>query len=213
MNDIAIYGAGGFGREVACLLKLINDQKPTWNLIGFFDDGKELGYKTEYGAVLGGNRELNIYEKPLSIVIAIGNPKIVSCIVSSITNSLVEFPNIIAPDVQFIDKENITLGRGNLICNHCWISCSVHLGSFNIFNVGVTIGHDSCLGDFNSLMPVTKISGEVCIGNRNFFGVSSVVLQQISIGNDTIIGANSLVIRKTKDGETYVGSPALKVKY
>ena len=57
MNDIAIYGAGGFGREVACLLKLINEQKPTWNLVGFFDDGKEFGYKTEYGSVLGGIKE------------------------------------------------------------------------------------------------------------------------------------------------------------
>ena len=51
------------------------------------------------------------------------------------------------------------------------------------------------------------------IGECNFFGVSSVVLQQITIGRNTIIGANSLVIRKTKDGETYVGSPAVKVKY
>ena len=38
MKDIAIYGAGGFGREVACLLRRINEQAPKWNLIGFFDD-------------------------------------------------------------------------------------------------------------------------------------------------------------------------------
>ena len=41
MKDIAIYGAGGFGREVACLLRRINEQAPQWNLRGFFDDGKE----------------------------------------------------------------------------------------------------------------------------------------------------------------------------
>lgn len=28
MKDIAIYGAGGFGREVACLIKRINDHSP-----------------------------------------------------------------------------------------------------------------------------------------------------------------------------------------
>lgn len=28
MKDIAIYGAGGFGREVACLLRRINEQAP-----------------------------------------------------------------------------------------------------------------------------------------------------------------------------------------
>lgn len=213
MENIAIYGAGGFGREVACLLKSINHEKPTWNLIGFWDDGKEKGYKTEYGDVLGGLDDLNKYSTPFALVVAIGNPKIVSQIISSVNNPLISFPNIIAPDVVFLDIDNVSLGIGNIICNHCWISCNVNIGDFNILNVGVTVGHDSTLGNFNSLMPVTKISGEICIGNRNFFGVASVVLQQISIGNDTVIGANSLVIRKTKDGETYVGSPAIKVKY
>ena len=40
MKDIAIYGAGGFGREVACLLNAINANDAIWNLIGFFDDVK-----------------------------------------------------------------------------------------------------------------------------------------------------------------------------
>ena len=43
MKKIAIYGAGGFGREVACLLNKINEVKLTWELIGFFDDGLAIG--------------------------------------------------------------------------------------------------------------------------------------------------------------------------
>ena len=52
MRDIAIYGAGGLGREIACVLKKINMVTPTWNLLGFFDDGLEVGTKNEYGEVL-----------------------------------------------------------------------------------------------------------------------------------------------------------------
>ena len=213
MKKIAVYGAGGFGREVACMLRHINNITPTWDLVGFFDDGKIIGYETGYGKILGGLQELNHYSEMLSVVIAIGNPQVVSVLVPSITNPLIDFPNIIAPDVLLLDKENITLGKGNLICSNCWLSCNVHFGNFNVLNVGVTVGHDSVLGDFNSLMPATKISGEVKIGNCNFFGVSSVVLQRIVIGNNTVVGANSLIIKKTKDGFTYIGSPALKVEY
>lgn len=213
MEKIAIYGAGGLGREVACMLKQINMINPTWDLIGFFDDGKVVGYETEYGKVLGGLQELNRYAETLSVVIAIGNPRMVSGLAASILNPLINFPNIIAPDVILLDKDNLSFGKGNLICSNCWLSCNVHLGDFNILNVGVTIGHDSVLGNFNSLMPATKISGEVQIGNLNFFGVSSVVLQQIKIGDSTVVGANSLIIKKTKDGFTYVGNPALKVEY
>ena len=53
MKDIAIYGAGGFGREVACMIKHINESadEPIWNLVGFFDDGKEKGSRNEYGPI------------------------------------------------------------------------------------------------------------------------------------------------------------------
>ncbi|RGM44059.1 MULTISPECIES: NeuD/PglB/VioB family sugar acetyltransferase [Bacteroides] len=213
MKDIAIYGAGGFGREVACLLKRINEQVPTWNLLGFFDDGKEHGYVTEYGKVLGGIEQLNSFSYPLSVIIAIGSPKTVERIVDKIKNPMIDFPNIFSPDTIFLDKDNISFGKGNLVCAGCLFSCNVQVGNFNTFNGFITIGHDAVIGNFNSLMPAVRISGEVHVGNCNFFGVSSVILQQIRIGNETVIGANSTILRKTKDGNTYVGNPASIVKY
>lgn len=213
MKNIAIYGAGGFGREVACLLKRINEQEPTWNLIGFFDDGKACGYVTEYGKVLGGIEELNSFSTPLSVIIAIGSPKTVKQVVDKIANPQIDFPNIFSPDTIFLDRDNISFGKGNLVCAGCLFSCNVQVGNFNTFNGFITVGHDAVLGDFNSLMPAVRISGEVHIGNCNFFGVSSVILQQIKIGNETVVGANSTILRKTKDGNTYVGNPASIVKY
>lgn len=213
MKDIAIYGAGGFGREVVCLINAINKQANVWNFIGFFDDGKEKGTKNEYGEVLGGIEELNNLDKPLSIVIAIATPKIVRQLVENIKSPLIEFPNLIAPDVVIFDENNIEIGKGNIISFGCTLSCNVIIGNFNIFNGGVSIGHDTKIDNYNSIMPAVKISGEVVIGNENYLGVNSTILQQIRIGNYTVVGANSLIIRKTKDGQTYVGSPATIIKY
>ena len=55
MNDIAIFGAGGLGKEVACLVNKINEQEPTWNMIGFFDDNPDLKGKiiSHFGPCLG----------------------------------------------------------------------------------------------------------------------------------------------------------------
>ena len=213
MKNIAIYGAGGFGREVACLLRRINEKEPIWNLVGFYDDGLEIGISNEYGKILGGMDELNSVTEPLAIIVAIGSPKIVEKIVTTIVSPLIDFPNIFSPDTIFLDKENISFGKGNLVCSGCLFSCNITVGNFNSFNGFITVGHDVEIADYNSLMPAVRISGEVRIGNRNFMGVSSVILQQIKIGNDTIIGANSTVIRKTKDQNTYVGNPACIVKY
>ena len=213
MKKIAIYGAGGFGREVACLINKINEQSPEWELVGFFDDGIKKGTKNEYGLVIGGIDEVNRYSEKLAVVIAIASPKIVEKIVGNIISSKIYFPNIISPDVTFLDKGNMSIGKGNIISFNCVISCNVRIGDFNIFNWAITVGHDVLIENFNAFMPDVKISGEVTIGSKNFFGVNSTVLQQINIGNETIIGASSLVLRKTKDGMTYVGNPASIIKY
>lgn len=214
MKDIAIYGAGGFGREVACLLKRINNEmEPTWNLVGFFDDGVEAGSHNEYGEVLGNIDTLNAWTKPLAVVFAIGSPKIVELLYRKVQNSNIEFPNIIAPDTLFLDRDNIRMGQGNIICSRCLISCNVEIGNFNTLNGSINVGHDTCIADFNSIMPAVKISGGVIIGNRNFLGVNSVILQYKSIGDDTVIGAGSVIIRNIKNAGTYVGNPAKKIQY
>ena len=214
MKDIAIYGAGGFGREVACLIRIINKKTPQWNLIGFFDDDAMLkNTKNEYGKVIGGIEELNNYNQPLAIAIAIGSPKTVAKIVSNIHNKNIEFPNIISPDIVYLDENNISIGIGNIIGMRSSISCNVSIGNFNIFNGAISVGHDTSIGNYNSFMTNTIIAGEVKIGDFNYFGAGSVVLQQITIGNDTVVGANSLIFRNTKDGMTYIGSPAKIIKY
>ena len=214
VKEIAIYGAGGFGREVACLLRRINDEvSPQWRFIGFFDDGVAPGTMNEYGKVLGNINTLNSWDKPLAVVFAIGSPKTIELIYSKVSNDKIDFPNIIAPDTLFLDRENVRMGKGNVICSRCIVSCNIIIGDFNAFNGDISVGHDSVIGNFNSLMPATKISGGVKIGNRNFLGVNSVVLQYKSLGDDNVIGASSVVIRNIKTPGTYVGNPAKRIIY
>lgn len=214
MKKIAIFGAGGFGREVACLINKINEVEPQWeqwDFIGFFDDGKEIGSQNEYGKILGGAKELNEWQDELAVVIAIASPKIVEMIVSKITSPKISFPNLIAPDVIYLDQTNYKIGKGNIIGFGCSISCNVSIEDFNIFNGAVSVGHDSVIGSYNSLMPSVKVSGNVNIGNKNFFGVNSVILQGVKIGTNTKVAASALILRNTTDGNTYVGNPALKL--
>ena len=211
MENIAIYGAGGFGREIACLIHAINKVEPEWNIVGFFDDDASLkGASNNYGVILGGIEMLNSWSEPLAVVMAIGSPKILETVVGKINNPTIKFPNIIAPDVCVLDKEDFILGQGNVISFRCMISCHVQLGNFNLFNWDTFLGHDTSIGNFNVFNPSVRISGAVKIDNANFFGVSSVVLQQKKIGNNTVVATNSVIMRNTVDHCTYVGNPAVK---
>lgn len=212
MKDIAIFGAGGFGREIACLINRINEkQESAWNLIGFFDDDENLKDAwNEYGKVLGGIETLNQWDKPLNLVIAIGNPAILEMLVGKIHNPNISFPNLIDPNVEFMDREHVEMGKGNVICMRSTISTNVKFGNFNLLNVAVGVGHDACLGDFNVVMPNVNISGGVTIGSANLFGVKSTVLQYLKVGDRVKIGAGALLMRNAKSDNLYFGIPAEK---
>lgn len=212
MNNIAIYGAGGFGREVACMLNAINDRSPTWNFIGFFDDGIPLGTTTRFGPLIGTIKELNDFPEEMAVIMAVANPVTLESIIKKIHNPRIYFPNIMAPSSYLIDANSVNMGKGNVLFFGSRFSCDVSIGDFNLMNGSVSLGHDVTVGNFNVFGPSSRISGNCDIGNTNFFGVNSVVLQGVRIGSNTRIGAGSVVIRKTKDNSLYIGNPAKKVE-
>lgn len=212
--NIAIYGAGGFGKEVACLIERINAHGGNWNLIGFFDDTKPMGTPvSRYGNVLGGMDTLLQVDEPLAISIAINDNRAVRRIRESINNTKISFPNLIDPSLFLVDSSTVIMGEGNIIQNHCMISCDVTIGNFNLINDHVVVGHDNVIGDFNGLMPGAHLSGGITIGNNNLLGVASVVLQGMVIGNGVTLGANSVLMTQPRDNFTYLGVPAKKFDF
>ena len=212
MDDVVIYGAGGSGREVACTLRCINKVSPTWNFLGFLDDGLPVGTENEYGKIIGNRSFLEQYSGKLAVVIAIGNPEVIRKIVESITSPHIWFPNIIAPEARFADVDTAKIGKGNVIFNNVLLSINTTLGNFNFLD-NCECGHDSCLGNYNVLMTGTKICGGVKVGDCNFFGINSVVLQYHTVGNYVKVGAGSIVMRDTEDGNLYIGNPAIKARF
>ena len=76
LKDIAIFGVGGFGREVLTLIQDINRVEPTYNIIGFFDDGHEQGEMINGFPNLGTSEDLNQWETPICLAVSIGNPSV-----------------------------------------------------------------------------------------------------------------------------------------
>lgn len=215
VKKIAIYGAGGLGREVAGGIQRINNAgKGNWELIGFYDDGILKGTEiSHYGTVLGGMNELNALNEPVALAIAVGSPKSRKMIHERITNSNIYFPNLIAPSFRILDPQTFKIGEGNIIQDNCSVTCDVEIGDYNVFNGSNALGHDVKVGNFNVLMPGVRLSGVSSVGDCNLFGVDSVVLQKVTVGNHLTLGAGSVLMTKPKDGCTYIGVPAKKFDF
>lgn len=215
MKDIAIYGAGGLGREVASMIKLINQTAPnTWNLVGFFDDGVVKGTQiSNFGQVYGGMSELNSWRKELNVVFAIGNPNTLMALTDRVSNKKILFPNLLAPDLISFGPTDEKLGKGNIICLGCVLSSNVQLGDFNVLNGYITVGHDAHLGNYNVIMPGARLSGDIKVGNCNLFGANSFVLQGLKIGQGIKLAPCSALMHNPKNESDYLGVPAKLLRF
>lgn len=210
MKDIAIYGAGGLGRELACLIGMLGEHR----LIGFFDDGKPEGIKVDhFGVTLGGIAELNAWPRELDVVLAFGDPATRSAVASRIYNPLIGFPNIIARGFMVSDRETLRMGRGNVITGASSFTTNTSIGDFNLFNGNVGLGHDVSIGNANVFMTGVHIAGGVTIGSCNLFGTGCFVEQTLTIGDGVRLSPLSALLTRPKDGGVYIGNPARRFRF
>ena len=65
LRKIAIFGAGGFGLELAMMIEQINEVSLQWELIGFFDDGAPAEKIINGYPVLGGIEKFNYRQRTI----------------------------------------------------------------------------------------------------------------------------------------------------
>lgn len=212
MKKIAVYGAGGFGREVKMLIGQINQATPVYDFIGFFDDGFEPGSMVNGSPVLGGMDELNEYSVELALVVAIGQPASKKKVLDRIVNPGIKYPVLIHPNVV-IGPDEVQIGEGSIICAGCMITVNISIGRHVILNLGCTVGHDTVIGDYASFMPSVNISGEVVTEEGIYAGTGAKIINQLEIGAYAVIGAGAVVSRSLPAHCTAVGIPAKPIKF
>ncbi len=210
MRDLAIYGAGGLGRETAVMIEQINKVQPQWNLIGFFDDGMTEGDHVDSFPVLGGMHQLNEHNASFSLVIAIADSKSRKKIYDQIKNIHIDFPVLIHPQAIIGSRSN-NFHKGAIIAAGCIFTTGISVGEFAIVNLACTVGHDVKIGNYCSVMPGCNISGNVEIGEATLIGTGSQVLQNITIGKHCKVGAGAVVTADVEEDSTVVGVPAKRL--
>jgi sugar O-acyltransferase (sialic acid O-acetyltransferase NeuD family) len=213
MKDIAIFGVGGFGREVLALIQDINRIEPQWNIVGFFDDGYEKGLIINGYPTLGKTEDLNNWETDIAIAISIGSPVVKKKILDNIYNPKVSYPTLIHPSVWIGDRDFVEIGEGNIFCAGVMITTNVKIKNFVILNLQCTVGHDSVINDYAAFMPSVNISGEVTIGEGVYVGTGAKIVNQLEIGDYTIVGAGAVVSKTLPAHCTAVGVPAKPIKF
>ena len=212
MKKIIIIGAGGFGREVKMLIDQINNSKPQYEFVGYYDDGIEKGTLINGFPVLGSVLDVNLIKETIYIALGLGNPVYKKKVIQALNNTNVIFETLIHPSV-LIGADEVRFGNGVVICAGSIITCNITIHDFVTVNLACTIGHDSVLKDFVSIMPGCNISGEVLIEKSVYIGTGVTIINQVSIGENTIIGAGAVVSKSIPANCTAIGIPAKPLKF
>ncbi len=212
MKKLVLYGAGGFGREVAFMVERINREKPTYDLLGFVV-GNEYYHEGEVVngyPVVGDEQWLIDHRDEVVCTCAVGEPKPRAAIQTRLMAQGVAFETLISPDVEV--HPTVRIGAGTILCRGVRMTVNVTIGDGVLINENVGIGHDVVIEDYACLMGGCALTGHVHIGKRVFMGGKAYLVPNISAGDDAVIAAGSVVFRKVKAGTRVLGNPARRLE-
>lgn len=207
MKDLIIYGCGSLGRVIEQIVFDINQEKNTWNLLGFIDDdeGKHGNQVAGY-PVLGGIEVLKQLDNAALVVGFAAPSQRMQAVSKVFAAGHKDFATLIHPETWI--SRRVQTGQGCIIYPGVHIDVDVTIGRHGIFNKLCTIGHDSTFEDFVTAAPAVNFGGNIHIGKGCDFGINSATIQGISVGEWTVVGAGAVVVRDLPDRCTAVGVPA-----
>lgn len=207
-RPLAIFGAGGLGREVLLLVQQLNEAGANWDVQGFYDDQPPAAPTVAGLPYLGTAADLCAAPGPLAVAVAVGSSASRAAVVARLAAPQLHFPALVHPGVAVAAGQRLRLGAGCLIQQGCILTCDITLGSFVLLNLGCTVGHDAVLEDFCSLMPHANVGGGAHLAAGCYLGTNATVIQQVRVGAGTVVGAGAVVVRDLPAGITAVGVPA-----
>jgi sugar O-acyltransferase (sialic acid O-acetyltransferase NeuD family) len=198
---VIVVGAGGFGREVADVVR---------------DAGRRLG-----GYVDDGDPDVTLLERrgegllgPIAHIeswtgeylIGIGSPVVRRAIDAQATSAGVDAASVVHPSA-FLGADT-EAEPGLVVCANASITTNVRFGRHCHVNLNATVGHDCRIGDYVTINPGANISGGVTLADDVTVGTGAAIIQGVTVGEGTTIGAGAVVVRDLPPGVTAVGIPA-----
>lgn len=207
-RSIAIYGAGGFGREV---LPLVRSQYSNENTqISFVDDAM-----TGNDGALTFNDFIRIRYRKLYSVLAVANSSIRENLALRCIDASIEPLNVRASNVVILD--DVKIGEGSILCSFVHITSNIVIGRYFHANFHSYVAHDCVIGDFVTLAPGAKINGNVHLEDHAYVGSGAVIKQGTPdrprrIGRGAVVGMGAVVTHDVDPGEIVVGNPAHPIR-
>lgn len=215
----AIYGTGGFGREVAPLVREhwlhSVDQSDVEPDIVFVDDDEHRPVTANGLPVISFDDLRSPTHRDREIVVAIGNGRVRQTIEAKCLDAGLRMGTVNASSARTMDE--VEIGAGTILCGFVTLTSNVHIGRSFHANIYSYVAHDCVIGDYVTFAPRVCCNGNVHIDDHVYVGTAAMFVQgtrdePLMIGEGAVIGMGSVVTKSVPAYTMVVGNPARAIR-
>lgn len=205
-RSLVIVGAGGFGREVAQLVRDLARAGGDVAALGFLDHDPGLRDAAPGGLPILGDDAWLAGRGDVAAVCAIGIPAIRRPVAMRLEEGGTAFLRLVHPAA--VVGDTVRLGVGTIVCAGAVVTADVDADRHVQINPGAAVMHDVRLGAFTTVAPGATLCGGVVVEEGCLVGAGAVLRPGVRIGAGATIGVGAVVTRDVAPGAVVAGNPA-----
>jgi sugar O-acyltransferase (sialic acid O-acetyltransferase NeuD family) len=211
---IAVFGVGGFGREVAPLAREYASMMEGDASVIFVDDDPKSADCNGY-PVIGFDELISPAHKNRHIVVAVGDGRTRERIEKRCMEVGLTIGSVFASSARILDHNIIAPGA--VFCDYTMVTSNARIGKSFQANIFSYVAHDCVIGDYVTFAPRVCCNGNVHIQDYAYVGTGAVFNQgqnnePLIVGEGAIIGMGAVVTKSVEPYTVVVGSPAKAIR-
>ena len=205
-----VVGAGGMGREAACVA-LQTQERDGFNFLGCLDDSarNEALLEAIGSPYLGPITNAASLPQGTLFVVAIADHD-TRC---RIDKQFCEWG--LVPGVLIAENATIQPGAsvevGSILLPGARVGANATIKRHSHINLNASIAHDAVVGEFSSISPLVSLTGAVTLGSDVMVGSSACINPGVTVGDRAYIASGAAVTQDVPEWTLVAGVPA-KVK-
>jgi sugar O-acyltransferase (sialic acid O-acetyltransferase NeuD family) len=206
VNSTIIFGAGGFGIEIASYLKDLG--QPVHNIIDEGGAPRIEDMKSVLGPDLTFHNTLESLSeiKDCPVIIALGDPALRQKVANKLLQQGFTLGRAVHPSAYVASSARVQVGC--IVAPFAFVGPFAKLGFNAAVNVRASVGHDACVEAHCVLSPHVALNGNTHCGEAAFFGAGAIMLPGTRLGPYSKVSAGSVIKGDFPAGFLLHGNPA-----